>query len=113
MRVLADENISRAIVMAVEGLGHDVVWVARDDPGIPDSEVVDLALTRADLLVTFDKNLAATVARRKTCGVVLLRLSAAPPEQVAAIVSQLVQSRKGLANAYAVVSESGIRFRPY
>ena len=56
MRVLADENISRAIVVAVESLGHTVSWIARDRPGIPDSEVAALALAKFDVLVTFDKN---------------------------------------------------------
>ena len=113
MRILADENISRAIVVAVESLGHTVSWIARDRPGIPDSEVAALALAKFDVLVTFDKNLAADVAKRKSCSVVLVRLGAVAPIRAAEIVLHMLHSQQKLAEAFIVVSENGIRVRPF
>ena len=113
MRVLADENISRAVVVAIEMLGHQVSWIARDRPGIADEEVEQLALIEADLLLTFDKNLAATVAKHKKCGVVLLRLGGNRPNDVAMKVTQLFEHRKDLAQTYVVLSETGVRFRVF
>ena len=111
MRVLADENISRVVVEAIESIGHSVQWIAKDFPGISDLKVAELASSKADLLLTFDKNLAASVMKHKSCGVMLLRLGALTPNVVAKIVSDVLLSQSGLSKAYVVVNESGTRVR--
>ncbi len=70
-------------------------------------------MIQADLLLTFDKKLAASVAQRKKCGVLLLRLGAVAPSKVASIVLHLLTNRQGLDSAYVVFSENGIRVRSY
>ena len=113
MRILADENISGALVEAMENLGHQVFWIAREKPGILDIEVAEIAATDIELMITFDKNLAAVVASQRSCGVMLLRLVSFSPDQVATTVSQILQRNEKLSSSYVVVSENAVRVRPY
>ena len=113
MRILADENISRAIVLAIRSLEHEVVWITKTNPGIHDSTVAEIAVNACDLLLTFDKNLASAVARRKTCGVMLLRLDGTSAKQAASKVEQLLRDLPNLSKSYVVVSENGVRVRAF
>ena len=40
MRFLADENFPGDAVTALRTLGHDVLWIRTDTPGITDEEVL-------------------------------------------------------------------------
>ncbi|MDQ3753667.1 MAG: DUF5615 family PIN-like protein [Acidobacteriota bacterium] len=40
MNVLADESVERQIVERLRQDGHDVLYVAEMEPGIPDAEVL-------------------------------------------------------------------------
>jgi hypothetical protein len=40
MRFLADENFPGDAVTALRTLGHDVLWIRTDAPGITDEEVL-------------------------------------------------------------------------
>ena len=113
MRILADENISRAIVLAIRLLEHEVVWITETNPGIPDSAVAEIAVTDCDLLLTFDKNLASAVARSKICGVMLLRLDGTSAKQAASKVVQLLLDIPKLSKSYVVVSDNGMRVRAF
>lgn len=54
MRLLADENVPRAAVPALQKAGHDVVWIRLSGPGSPDSEVLAQAVRENRILLTFD-----------------------------------------------------------
>ncbi len=43
MRLLANENVARAVVLALRGRGHDVAWAHEDSPGRPDESVLERA----------------------------------------------------------------------
>ncbi|MBI4890913.1 MAG: DUF5615 family PIN-like protein [Acidobacteria bacterium] len=52
--VVADENIPREIVTALEQLGYSVYWIAEHESGIADKAVWRLASRRQALLITRD-----------------------------------------------------------
>jgi predicted nuclease of predicted toxin-antitoxin system len=56
MRFLADENVPIGVIEELVAASHDVEWVAKLGPGIPDSEVLSHAATTGRILLTFDKD---------------------------------------------------------
>jgi predicted nuclease of predicted toxin-antitoxin system len=56
MRFLADENCPGDAVTALRTLGHDVLWIRTDAPGITDEEVLARGLEDARVLLTSDKD---------------------------------------------------------
>lgn len=61
MNLLADEGVDRQIVALLRDEGHDVVYVAEMDPGIPDESVLDRASREARTLLTADGDLKELV----------------------------------------------------
>ena len=52
--VVADENIPGEVVAELQKLGHKVYWIAREQPGISDRDVWQIAASRNALLLTRD-----------------------------------------------------------
>src|SRR5882724_2778939 len=59
MRFLADENFPGDAVTALRTLGHDVLWIRTDAPGITDEEVLARGLEDGRVLLTFEKDFGA------------------------------------------------------
>lgn len=55
MNLLADESVDRQIVERLRQDGHEVLYVAEMEPGIPDDIVLERANEISALLVTADK----------------------------------------------------------
>ena len=56
MNFLADENFPLDAVAALRQLGHDVVWIRTDSPGVIDEVVLARAIAENRVLLTFDKD---------------------------------------------------------
>lgn len=56
MKFLVDESAGLSIVRHLESLGHDVVSVQEDRPGIEDSEVCAWANREGRVIITNDKD---------------------------------------------------------
>ena len=63
MNLLADESVDRQIVDRLRQDGHDVLYIAEVEPGIPDDAVFDRANEKAALLLTVDKDFGEIVFR--------------------------------------------------
>jgi predicted nuclease of predicted toxin-antitoxin system len=77
LRILADENVRRALVHALRDAGHDVVWISEVAPEAPDLDVFDLAVREQRTLLTGDLDFADIVYRHKRPGLpglVLIRV---------------------------------------
>ncbi len=116
MRILADENIPRCLVDALQRQDHDVTWVRLDTPGATDRAVLAEACKTNRLLLTFDKDFGELAFREgcstPSCGIILLRLFSATPERLAARVTALVGSRSDWAGHLSVLEEGRIRMTP-
>jgi predicted nuclease of predicted toxin-antitoxin system len=64
VRFLADENVPLPSVDALSAAGHDVVWVARETPGLADPRVLDQARRENRILITFDRDFGELVFAR-------------------------------------------------
>ena len=56
MKLLADENIPLVSVRGLRDLGHDIVSIAEQSPGISDEEVLRLSRAQGRVIVTFDRD---------------------------------------------------------
>jgi len=112
MRILANENFPADAVSALRGHGHDVVWIRTDSPGISDTEVLDRAQREDRILITFDKDFGELAFRLKLPalnGIILFRISAFSPKQVAQAAVTALESRPDWSGHFAVVEDSRIR----
>ena len=80
MRLFADENMARAIVVRLRALGHDVLYASELDPGAADSEWLTKAEADGRIILTADKDFGDLVFRDRMTshGVVLFRLDELP-----------------------------------
>jgi len=114
LNFLADENVDRQIIERLRHEGYNVRYIAEENAGISDDEVLDLANKAESLLLTADKDFGELVFRQRkiTCGVVLIRLAGLTQRRKAEIVVDTI-SRHGteLLNSFSVITIGAIRIR--
>lgn len=112
---LADEGVDFRIVAALRGLGYQVQSVAEDSPGIPDPEVLALAVDRDAVLITEDKDFGEMVFQKRLCsqGVLLLRLQGvATARKVELVTEAFATHAADLRGCFSVITERALRVRP-
>ena len=115
MNLLADESVDKPIVELLRQDGHDVLYVAEMQPGIPDDVVLQRANEHHALLVTEDKDFGELVYRQGLVhlGVILIRLAGLLPQTKARIVSKVLAERAAeMPNAFSGISPGMVRIRP-
>ena len=92
MRRVADESVEFFIVAALRTAGHEVYFIAEEDHGIADEEVLGLAFERGEVLLTEDKDFGQLVhaARQQSGGVIVVRFPAGARAILAATLVTLV-----------------------
>lgn len=119
MRFLTDENFPLAAVRRLRGAGHDVAVVAHDSPGIPDEEVLMLAVRQGRTVLTFDRDYGGLIFTAESAppvplppGVVYFRLDPDSPEEPADLLLGLLeQPGFSIARALTVVGRDRVRRR--
>ena len=114
MNLVADESLHGAITARLRADGHAVHAIAATDSGVPDTDVLAIAVNRQALLLTQDKDFGELIFRRGLphAGIVLIRLVGLAPADRAQLVSDLIRDHAiELADAFTVVSDSGVRIR--
>jgi len=115
MNLLADESVDRQIVERLRHDGHEVLYVAEMEPGIPDDVVLERANEVSALMLTADKDFGELVFRDKALtadGVILLRLAGLSAERKAALISDVLRERSAeFPNHFSVISPGRIRIR--
>ena len=82
-RFLADENFPLPSVELLRAAGHDVTVVARTQPAVPDTAILDWAKSDQRTLLTFDRDFGELIFRHghpPSPGLIFLRLPTDPPE---------------------------------
>jgi predicted nuclease of predicted toxin-antitoxin system len=114
MRFLADENFPGDAVIALRALGHDVLWIRTDAPGISDQDVLARSLKDARVLLTFDKDFGELAWRSglpANCGIVLFRLPTLSPTGVGKVIADVLMARDDWPGHFSVVEPTRIRVR--
>lgn len=94
MRLLADENLPESMVEALRAVGHDVASIRDRGPGMPDDDVLALALAEHRLLVTRDLDFGELVVRvgSASAGVVILRYRRDQADRIVDALLRLVET---------------------
>ena len=114
MKFLCDEGVDRPIVEALRAAGHNVTYVAEQNPGIEDEDVLHSASHEGRVLVTADKDFGELVYRqgRLHSGILLVRLHGLRPSEKAQIaVSAIGEHGSELEQSFAVLEKGRIRIR--
>lgn len=115
MQILADENVTAAVILGLRQRGHDVLSVKESMRAEPDEAILARAQTEERLVVTHDKDfgeLAFRFGLRSSCGIVLFRLAGANPDSDNQRVLEVLESREDWRGQFSVVTEGRIRMRP-
>lgn len=115
MRLLANENVPRDAVEALRALGHDVIWIRTDTPGVSDAQVIARAVHEGRILVTLDKDFGELAFRARLpagSAIVLLRVFPPVPARVTALAVQVFQARDDFSGLFVVAEEGRLRERP-
>lgn len=114
MKIVADENIDKEIVDRLRADGHDVLFIAEDDPGIDDQTVLSRSRQTDGVLLTIDKDFGDLVFRQRLLhsGVLLIRLAGVRSDMKAGLVAATFDRHgKELSSGFAVLSKRSLRFR--
>ncbi|MGI8910247.1 MAG: DUF5615 family PIN-like protein [Rubrobacteraceae bacterium] len=115
MNLLADEGVDRQIVDRLRREGHDILYIAEMEPGIPDEAVLEAANRESRLLLTADKDFGELVFRQRriSSGVILIRLAGLTPEYKARMVASTLEERAAelTPGTFAVVAPGSVRIR--
>jgi predicted nuclease of predicted toxin-antitoxin system len=114
MRFLADECCDAALVDALRGDGHDVLYAVESLRGATDDELLTRALSERRILLTEDKDFGELVyrLRRLAHGIVLLRFDVADRAlKVPRLRYLLDQEAERLPGSFIVLETDKIRVR--
>ncbi len=114
LRILANENVAGPVVAMLRHAGHDVRWVAEDQRGATDAEVLARAQQEQRVVVTSDKDFGAMAFAAHlpaACGIVLFRLGGASPDEDNRRAVAALASRDSWSGLFAIVESDRIRLR--
>ena len=115
MRFIADENFPGRAVNLLRRLGHDVIWVPADQPGMPDPAIFDWALRDGRIVLTFDKDfgkIARDADVSGPCGVILFRIAPPLATEEMPLLVQMIEQRSDWSGCFAVIERDRIRIKP-
>lgn len=109
MRLLADESCDLRVVRALRGAGHDVRAVIEVSPGLPDDEVLAIAVADDRIFITEDRDFGQLVfaSRARSRGVIPIRFPTSARERLPATVVDFVAQRGNELQARFAVIEPG------
>ena len=114
MKFLFDVGVGRKAEQFLAAQGHDVQAVRDLDPSMPDSDILDIAVFEARLVVTMDKDFGELVyrSRRAHAGVLLLRLEGSTGDEKVGVIKTLIENYAGdIVGRFAVYQNGRLRIR--
>jgi hypothetical protein len=93
----------------------DLLWIAEMMPGVPDEVVLAECVGTRRTLLTFDKDFGELAYGRglpADCGIILFRVGAQAPGDLAALVVAVIRSQNSWAGLFGVVTGRRVRVRP-
>jgi predicted nuclease of predicted toxin-antitoxin system len=115
MNLLANAHISRAILGFLQSTGHDCLHAELVSPGMPDEELLRVAVQQQRVILTADKDFGDLVYRRciPAVGVILLRIHAATEaERLTLFQSHWAAVERSVEGHFVVVTNRRVRRSP-
>lgn len=114
MRILANENVSGAIIRRLRAGGHDVPSTKESMRGQTDRAVLERAQKEERLVLTHDKDFGELPfgwGLPASSGVILLRLTGANAEIDCRRAIAAIESRTDWVGHFSVITDNRIRMR--
>ena len=91
MKLLANENIPQSVILRFAQLGYEIRDLKSIKRGLKDSQVVNLALTNGEFIVTFDKDYLQIInsGKGKKLGLILIKVGFVSRAELVKIVDFL------------------------
>lgn len=112
MKLVADGNFPRLVLLLLRQCGFNIVAITEIRPGLGDRELLAIAAAEDRTLLTFDKDFGQLAFRRgmpASCGVILFRTGSLTPPESAHIALATLQSGATWAGRFSGVSDRKIR----
>ena len=116
MRFLANENFPLPSINLLRENGYYVKSITAELAGIPDREVVKIALDETLIILTFDKDYGEIIFRHGELSppaVVFMRYRGANPYASGSMLLKLIEPGMHFENSFTVVDEHNVRQRRY
>lgn len=113
-RLLLDENIGQSVAQSLINNGYDAVSVVEIGFGMPDTDILKLALQEKRVLITLDKDFGQMIyqSHAEHSGMVLLRLQNESSQNIKMILLNFLNSYDNkMVDKFIVVTEDKIRVR--
>lgn len=112
LRLVADENLPRLLVIALRDASHDVLWIRDLHRAMPDEQVLALASQDGRTLITGDKDFGDLVfgqGQPAPYGVILVRAWVSPPAVLARVVVDALAREAGWDGFFSVLGDGRVR----
>jgi len=116
MKFVADENLDKSVIVRLREAGHEVISVAKMEPGIQDEIVLATANSHSAMLITEDKDFGELAFRRSLVhhGVILVRLAGLPAAAKGELlIASLAEHGDEFPGSFVVVSPGMVRIRSH
>lgn len=114
---LANENFPRPSIILLRSAGHIVSSIQEDLPSIADEQVLQIAITNQQIILTFDKDYGEIIFRYQLPNppaFIYFREKGADPLFAGQTLLSLLQGNEiRFSNTFTVVEKDNIRQRPY
>jgi predicted nuclease of predicted toxin-antitoxin system len=115
MRFLLDQSAEARIGVVLSSQGHDATRIGRDHPpGLPDDEVLAIAVRENRILITNDRDFGDLIFRQHHphCGVIYFRfpLDTTADQKIASLL-ELLSTHAHDFDKYLTVTPRGVRVR--
>ncbi|MEX0813197.1 MAG: DUF5615 family PIN-like protein [Chitinophagales bacterium] len=114
MKFLADEGVDKQIVILLRENKFDVKYIAEENSGIEDTEILKIANKENRILITRDKDFGEIVFRTKKLhnGIILSRLFKLNSfEKAQLILKVILNLGNELTGAFTVIQRDKIRLK--
>jgi predicted nuclease of predicted toxin-antitoxin system len=112
--IVADESVDFLVVISLRESGFNVVAIAEEHPGWPDTEVLEFAFAEKALLITEDKDFGELTYRlqKPSHGILLIRMMEHDSETKASyVLALLLENFDRFWNAFSVLETFKLRIR--
>ncbi len=116
IKFLANENFPLPSIMLLRESGCFVRSVAEECPGIPDNDVIRMALDEELVILTFDKDYGEIIFRSglvKTPSVIFFRYKGPQPAFAGDYVLRSLMEKVDFTRSFTVIEKDNFRQRRY
>jgi predicted nuclease of predicted toxin-antitoxin system len=117
MKLLANEKFPLKSVDYLKSKGFDIRSIGVDNPSVKDNMVMNLAITEARTILTFDRDYGELIFKnnyKPQNGVIYIRLDEYGADEPGRLIEDLINKNEfDFNNALTVLDRNGVRQRKY